>query len=111
MGRSVILDASWSCAEHRVAAAALAERSSSDLDQLRCVLPDGAADERIRSRRSGSDADVHIAAEISARFDDWSEAAAVDTSLPPGEAVTRILRHLQPWRTVERRPHPYMLPD
>ena len=110
LGRSVILDASWSDADHRAAAARLAELTSSDLDQLCCVVSDELGDERVRSRSSGSDADTRIAAEIRARFAPWPEAAAVDTSLPAEEVVTRLLHRLRPRRTV-RPPRPYMLPD
>jgi uncharacterized protein len=111
MGRSVVLDASWADAERRAAAAQLAEQTHSDLGQFRCVLPDGFADERMRVRHSGSDADASIAAEIRTRFADWPESVAIDTSTSVDAAVAQLLHRLQPWRTVPRIPRPRMLPD
>lgn len=111
MGRSVILDASWADAGHRVAAARLAAQTSSDLDQLRCVLADGSAEDRIRSRHSGSDADIRIAAQIRERFADWPEAVAVDTSAPPDAVVAHVLHRLEPWRSAQPSGRFSMLPD
>lgn len=111
MGRSVVLDASWSDPGQRTAAANLARRSFSDLSQFRCVLSDGLADERIRGRRSASDADPEIAAEVRARFADWPEAVAIDTSTSVEATVAQLLHRLQPWRSAPPRVRSRMLPD
>jgi hypothetical protein len=111
MGRSVVLDASWANAAMRAAAARLAERAASDVVQFRCMIPNGTADERIRGRRSGSDADARIAAEMRARFADWPGAVAVDTTESVDAVVQEILQHLQPWRTEPRITRQSMLPD
>jgi hypothetical protein len=111
LGRTVVLDASWAEVDNRAAAAGLAERTSSDLAQFRCVLPDDAADERIRTRRSGSDADARIAAQVRARFADWPDAVTVDTSTVVGDVVAQLLHRLQPWRTTPRPARSLMLPD
>jgi predicted kinase len=83
----------------------------SDLSQFRCEVPDLVADERLARRRSASDADPHIAAEMRARFEDWPEAVAIDTGACVDVARAQILHRLQPWRTAPRTPRPRMLPD
>jgi aminoglycoside phosphotransferase family enzyme/predicted kinase len=111
LGRSVVLDASWADAGHRAAAARVAERTTSDLGQFRCVLDDATADRRILGRTSASDADPVIAAEVRAHFADWPEAVPIDTSGSVDAAVGQLLHRLQPWRTAARIARPHMLPD
>jgi uncharacterized protein len=111
LGRSVVLDASWGDVRRRAEVARLAEHTVSDLSQFRCEVPDLVADERLARRRSASDADPHIAAEMRARFEDWPEAVAIDTGACVDVARAQILHRLQPWRTAPRTPRPRMLPD
>jgi uncharacterized protein len=47
-GSSVILDAGWSDATHRAAAARLARRTAADLVALRCIAPDEVALRRLQ---------------------------------------------------------------
>lgn len=111
LGRSVVVDASWADVGRRSTAARLAERTSSDLGQFRCVVDDASADRRIVSRTSTSDADPGIAAEARARFADWPEAVPIDTSGSTDAVVGQLLHRLQPWRTATRVARPRMLPD
>jgi len=79
-GESVVLDATWSAAEHRALARAVAERTHSRLTELRCRLAADQADARIAARIGESDADAAVAAAIRARFAPWPEAVEVDTA-------------------------------
>lgn len=95
-GETVVLDASWTAASHRDAAAAVAARSRSDLVALRCEAPRALADERIRARRgSASDATPLVAAVMSADSDPWPEAAVVDTSGPAEASVRSALAEVR----------------
>ncbi|MEW6471241.1 MAG: AAA family ATPase [Actinomycetota bacterium] len=84
LGESVVLDASWSAERHRQAARQLADATSSDLVELRCVAPPDVAEQRIRQRLAAgsdpSDATPAVAAAMAARFDDWPAASTVDTT-------------------------------
>ncbi len=78
MGESVLIDATWTAADRRSAAAAMAGRVSADLVQLRCVAPAAVAARRMRERAGGaSDADERIAAELAAGQDEWPDAVSV----------------------------------
>ncbi len=79
-GESVILDASWSSAELRSAAAGLAREQHAHLVELRCVASPELAGERLRSRPPGpSDADPEIGRLLAAAADPWPAAVVVDT--------------------------------
>ena len=83
-GQSVVLDASFTDAAFRSAAAAVATATASDLVELRCdVDPDVAAARVERRRKAGrdaSDADKNVAAALRASTDPWPTATVVDTS-------------------------------
>ena len=87
MGESVVLDASWTDATWRAEARQVAEATSSDLVELRCVAPTEVAAARLRARaeRGGdpSDADASVAAAMAAVADPWPEAVEVRTVGPP----------------------------
>ncbi|HSK59422.1 MAG TPA: AAA family ATPase, partial [Actinomycetospora sp.] len=53
-GETVVLDASWTDADHRARAAAVAARTSAPLVGLRCDAPRDLADARIRARRGAA---------------------------------------------------------
>lgn len=95
LGRTVVLDASWSSAAARAAGRELAEATSSRIVELRCTLDAAVAAGRIRARaaRGGdaSDADELIAARMAEVADAWPEAQAVDTSPPPDEVLATVL--------------------
>jgi hypothetical protein len=85
-GSSVILDASWTDATHRAAAARLAHRAATDLVPLRCVAPDEVALRRLRDRRTAgrdvSDATAAAHQYLAARADPWPAATRLDTADP-----------------------------
>ena len=86
LGESTILDASWSSARWRTAAARVAEESASDLIELHCDAPTHVIDSRIAARRAGSglsDATLEVAAMMRVEFDEWPTARVVDTGTSP----------------------------
>ena len=100
MGEMVVLDASWTAADHRAAARRLAEVTASDLVELRCVAPLDVVGERIARRAAAggdaSDADTAIAAAMAAVADPWPTSVAVDTTAAPASAVQSALRQVGP---------------
>ncbi len=84
MGRSVILDATFSEDRSRRWAAETAEKAHSILVELRCEAPPEICEARIRERlaeaKDPSEADEEIARVIRGRFDDWPSASPIDTS-------------------------------
>jgi hypothetical protein len=97
LGESVVLDATWTSAKSRRAASALADRTSSDLVEIRCEVDDVVADERIRCRESISDADLTVAAALRRAAEPWPTSAPVDTGLPLPESVDRACRLVRPF--------------
>ena len=84
LGESVVLDATWTSSRHRQAAAAVADRVSADLVQLRCCSPVQVTTSRVARRSADvSDATPAIAERLAAEQEPWPEAVAVDTA---GEA-------------------------
>ncbi|HEU5486485.1 MAG TPA: AAA family ATPase [Microlunatus sp.] len=83
-GESVILDATWSSADVRARARAVAADSYADLRELCCVAPTDVADARIRERRAvgadSSDATPDVAHALAATFQAWPEATVIDTN-------------------------------
>ena len=86
---SVILDASWSSAEMRAAAADVARAHDASLVELRCVASPGLARKRLTARPPGpSDAGPEIAARLAAAAAPWPAATVIDTEAggaPGGE--------------------------
>ena len=84
LGESVILDASWVDAGWRARAREVAERTSSDLSELRCVVDPAEAADRIVRRLTDhadvSEATPEIAEEMSRSMDAWESAEVIDTS-------------------------------
>ena len=92
-GSSVVLDASWSDPTWRHEAAAVADATCSELELLRCELPEGLALERLASRTTawGSDATPEVARCMAADAAPWPEAQVVDTRVPPSSALAAAL--------------------
>jgi uncharacterized protein len=114
LGESVVLDATWTSARHRQAAAATAGRAEADLVQLRCTCPPEVIASRIVSRVGGlSDATPMIAAQLAAEQEPWPEADVIDTSGPtdgaPLELALGAVRPHGP-EHVWRPTRPYMVP-
>jgi predicted kinase len=103
-GESVILDASWTSAQFRADAAALAEHA--ELTALNCHTH--LAEERLLTRTGGvSDADPAIAARMAETAAPWPDAVPIDTSGPVEESVELALRAIRPpgaARVWHRRP-------
>ncbi|KLL10797.1 AAA family ATPase [Protofrankia coriariae] len=97
-GESVVLDASWSTAAYRAAAAALAEQTSSDLVELRCVTSPEVAAARIARRAAAgedpSDATLAVHQAMAARAQPWPTASVIQTAVPISEAVLAVQRRV-----------------
>lgn len=103
-GESVVLDASWTSEDERVAATELAVLASADLVQIRCEAPAAVAAARLRHRQpTTSDADPVIAAAMACDADPWPEATTVATDVPP--ARSRAAAEVA-WRTAPRTAEP-----
>jgi aminoglycoside phosphotransferase family enzyme/predicted kinase len=106
-GESVVLDASWTHAQHRVAAEELAARTHSDLVCLECRAPGDLAAARLMSRGpTASDATAAVGRAMSAAADPWPDAVTVCTS---GELAASLRRAAQAWQAVPARTevHPW----
>jgi aminoglycoside phosphotransferase family enzyme/predicted kinase len=99
-GTTVVLDASFADAPHRLDARTLAADTTSELTELRCVLDPDAAAARIRDRAAtghdASDATPEIAAALAATFAPWPEAIELSTAPPPPAVVERALGLVRP---------------
>jgi hypothetical protein len=98
-GESVVLDASWTGAERRRAARALADRTRSDLVELRCEAAPVVEDRRIARRLSRgtgpSEATPEVRAAMARATDPWPSAATIDTTgTTPEQAVGLALEAL-----------------
>jgi predicted kinase len=96
LGESVVLDASWVDAGWRARASEVAEHTSSDLSELRCVVDPTEAAARIVLRLTDhvdvSEATPEIAEKMSRSMDPWESAAVIDTSgRTPGEGILLAL--------------------
>jgi aminoglycoside phosphotransferase family enzyme/predicted kinase len=95
-GESVVLDASWTSAPHRSAAADVAHRTHSELLQLECRTGAETAARRIDRRVGGpSDATVPVATLMATAADPWPHAAPIDTAGPVAAALEQAAAH---WR-------------
>jgi hypothetical protein len=112
-GESVILDASWSSAESRSAAADLAVEQHAHLAELRCVTSPELALQRLEARPPGvSDADPEIARRLAAVADPWPTAVVIDTergSSAAGQALDAVRPHGA--EHIWRPTRPLMRPD
>ncbi|HET8603301.1 MAG TPA: AAA family ATPase [Marmoricola sp.] len=104
LGESVVLDASWSAAEHRQTARALARETFSDLAEVRCVAAPELVQQRLALRRAQrhlagnhlSDADAAVATVMAGRFAAWPESLLVDTAEPAEELAERLAAMVRP---------------
>jgi aminoglycoside phosphotransferase family enzyme/predicted kinase len=93
LGRSVVLDASWTSTADRARVVSLALQSSSEVTELHCVAPGDVAAQRIHQRPPGpSEATTEIAAAMGRSADPWPEAAQLDTTAPLAATVRAALR-------------------
>ena len=102
MGRSVILDATWSHAAYRRNAEALCLSTSSVLIGIYCTAPLPVAVQRIAMRtESLSDATATTAAAIEAGQDPWPESVSIDTNI---DVDVSIEAALDIWNSPGRSP-------
>ena len=99
-GESVVLDASWIAGSWREEAKLLADRTSSDLIEMRCVATPEDAAVRVTRRRAEQDdlseATPEVGAAMGRSMEPWSSAVVIDTSvLGPPEAVALALDALE----------------
>ena len=97
-GVDVILDASFSSSQWRRRASDVASETSSELAELRCVLPAAMAAARLATRTAEggdvSDADPAVAAAMVGAFDPWPSAVAVGMLPPVDDVVPSVLDRL-----------------
>jgi predicted kinase len=99
-GESVVLDASWTRAGHRQAAAELARRTHSDLVALTCRAAADVAAGRIGARGpTASDATAAVARAMAASADPWPEAVVVPTS---GSVAQSLEEAAAAWNSSKR---------
>lgn len=100
LGRTVVLDASWTSAAERNRAVALAGRVDATLIELRCECDPAVARQRVADRGvdvvGGSDATPEIADLLAGRADPWPSAVAVDTSGDLPDALSDALAAVGP---------------
>ena len=112
-GESVVLDATWSAADDRDRAAALADAVSADLVELRCTIDRETARQRLQTRESLSDADETVAARLRDAAQPWPSSHEIDTGAPEQESVEQACGLIRPYPTpgaVLRR-RPQLMPD
>ncbi len=94
-GTSVVLDASWSAAPHRLSARRLGAEGHAPVIEVDCRLDSRTAARRIEGRAArgddASDATPELARALAARADAWPEAAPVSTIGSTAQAVDRAL--------------------
>jgi uncharacterized protein len=85
LGEPVVLDASWTDAHYRAAAAEVAGETCSELVELECTAPTDVAAERLRARGAAdvSDATPAVAAAMAGVADRWPSVQSIDTTTPP----------------------------
>ena len=105
-GESVILDASWSRADHRALAVEAAQTHGASLIELECCLPPEEAKRRVIRRREAeatpSDARPEIVDYLASRRDPWPSAVTVDTTGPAADAIARAVAVV--WRVASHVP-------
>jgi predicted kinase len=98
MGERVVVDASWLDPSERTAARELARATTSELAELRCVLPVEAAAARAAARaRAGgdaSDADARVARALATRAPSWAEATDIPTAGTAADSLALALAAL-----------------
>lgn len=83
-GESVVLDATWARTRARMSMREVAAEWRAEVDELRCVAPNGVCKERIARRmamvHNPSDASPELVDHVADRFDEWPEARIIDTN-------------------------------
>ena len=94
----MVVDASFSKARWRDAAARVAADTDAELTELRCVLPATVASARLAARAAqggdASDATASIAGVMAEEFDRWPGASTVGTLPPLDDVLPAVLERL-----------------
>jgi predicted kinase len=97
-GETVVLDASWTDEAVRADARRVADETSSDVIELRCVAPVEVTAARMAARAAAggdaSDADAAIAAAMAATADPWPTSVALDTVADPEDVLQAAVSHI-----------------
>jgi aminoglycoside phosphotransferase family enzyme/predicted kinase len=94
-GESVVLDASWTNAAHRTAAAELARSAHAGLVALECRAPATVLTQRLQQRaRSISDADEAVGHAMAAHADPWPLASPITTDGSLADALAAARQHV-----------------
>jgi aminoglycoside phosphotransferase family enzyme/predicted kinase len=97
LGRSVVLDATFTEARWRAAVRELSDQAHADLDELRCVAPIQLIEDRLDERAASlgvSDATVEVAHHMAGSEVLWPTATDVDTTGSFTETLATVLRRL-----------------
>lgn len=106
MGRSVVLDASWTSATERDRARKVANGARADVIELQCVCDPHEARRRVTDRlgasgpsgaAGASDATAEVADLLASRTDAWPEATQLDTEATPALVVQAAVAEVGPW--------------
>ncbi|KAA9160212.1 AAA family ATPase [Amycolatopsis acidicola] len=95
LGETVVLDASWRAADHRVHATEVGAATSSHVVPLRCWAPDAITTARLTTRRNSiSDATPAVAHRMAATVAEWPEAHTVFTAGTEEDSLVQALAYL-----------------
>lgn len=98
LGRSVVLDATWTSAAMRAKARALAREAAAELSELRCEAPSGVRMARVATRKASgsteSEATPGVALLLAGQADPWPEAVPLDSAQPLERTVAAALHVL-----------------
>ena len=106
MGRSVVLDASWTSADQRARARNMGAGAMADVVELQCVCDPDEARRRVALRlqatgppgaAGASDATPEVADMLASRADPWPQAQRVDTSGDDTSVLATALASVGPW--------------
>lgn len=98
MGQGVVLDASWTSAQHRALARETARRCGAELVEIECAVDPAIARERIARRMldvsNPSDATPEVVDFMAARRDPWPTATRLSTAVAQGVVTARAVAHI-----------------
>jgi len=96
LGRTIVLDASWTSQAWREVARQIAAETSSDLVELHCTVDRTTAAARMARRlpgaAHGSDATAEIALAMASDADPWPSAVVIETGGTPAASLRRAVQ-------------------
>ncbi|WP_236790883.1 bifunctional aminoglycoside phosphotransferase/ATP-binding protein [Amycolatopsis sp. GM8] len=95
LGETVVLDASWSSADHRAAAIQIGAATHSEIVPLRCWAPEATTAARLVARKDSiSDATPEIARHMTAHLHPWPDAHTIFTAGTEEDSLAQALGYL-----------------